>query len=105
MVKRFEVYWVRLDPTYGHKIKKTRPAAIISQDKDNSAMSTVVIAPLTSTIKEHHLRISCEFQGRAGSIVLDQLRSVDKRRLQGKMGKLDQKYQTKVLAVLKKMFS
>jgi mRNA interferase MazF len=104
MVKRFDIYWVRLDPTLGSEIKKTRPAVIVSSDEDIDQLSTVIIAPLTSTIKSLSSRIECLFQGRAGSIVLDQLRAVDKIRLIKKMGSLDAKYQKLVLNTLQKMF-
>lgn len=105
VVKRFEVYWVKLDPSFGHEIKKTRPAVIISSDENNKHLATVIIAPLTSTIKEQSTRVQCVFQDRAGSIVLDQLRAVDKGRLVEKMGILDAEYQLTVLAALQNMFT
>jgi mRNA interferase MazF len=91
VIKRFEVWLVNLDPTVGHEMKKTRPALIISPNVTNKHLGTVIIAPLTSTIKHFPTRIICIFQKRQGQIALDQLRAVDKARLIKRIGKMDEK--------------
>jgi mRNA interferase MazF len=91
VIKRFEVWLVNLDPTVGHEMKKTRPAIIISPNVTNKHLGTVIIAPLTSTIKHFPTRIICIFQKRQGQIALDQLRAVDKARLIKRIGKMDEK--------------
>ena len=88
MVKRGEVYWVNLDPTIGTEIKKTRPALIVSPDDMNAALPRVIIAPLTSKGQPLGCRPQVKFAGKSARILLDQLRSVDKRRLAGKMGEI-----------------
>jgi mRNA interferase MazF len=89
LVKRGEVYWVNLDPTVGTEIKKTRPALIISPDDLNSSLPRIIIAPITSKGQMLGCRPEIVLGGRNGRILLDQLRSVDKRRLLGKMGTID----------------
>lgn len=89
VVERFSVYLARLDPTIGSEIGKTRPCAIISPNEINHLMRTVVIAPMTSTIKNFPFRVDCTFAGRPGQIALDQIRSVDKLRLIRHLGELD----------------
>lgn len=89
MVKRGEVYWVNLDPTIGSEIKKTRPALIVSPDDMNAALPRVIIAPLTSQGQALGCRPEIQFAGKPAHILLDQLRSVDKRRLAGKMGEIE----------------
>lgn len=91
MVKRGEVYWVNLDPVIGAEINKTRPALIVSPNDLNAALPRVIIAPLTS--KGHPLgcRPEVKFDGRSARILLDQIRSVDKRRLLGKMGIIEER--------------
>lgn len=89
VVKRGEVYWVNLDPTIGSEIQKTRPALIISPDDMNAALPRVIIAPLTSAGQPLGCRPEIEFKGKSARILLDQLRSVDKRRLGIRMGKID----------------
>ena len=89
MVKRGDVYWVNLDPTIGTEIKKTRPALIISPDDMNAALPRIIIAPLTSKGQPLGCRPEVVFDGKQARILLDQLRSIDKRRLGKKMGVID----------------
>lgn len=89
VVKRGEVYWVNLDPTVGSEIQKTRPALIVSPDDMNTALPRVIIAPLTSAGQPLGCRPEVEFKGKTARILLDQLRSVDKQRLGGRMGEID----------------
>src|SRR3982750_4229886 len=101
-IKRFDVFLVNLDPTIGSELKKTRPAVIISPDSMNlSRLKTVIIAPMTSTIKANFpTRILTEFQDKKGQIALDQLRSIDRTRMVKKLGEIEREVQIKVLDLL-----
>jgi len=101
---QFEVYLINLDPTVGHEIKKTRPCLIISPDEMNTYLSTVIVAPMTTKGMDYPSRISCEFQGKKGQVVLDQIRTVDKKRLVRKLGKIDEATKTSVSILLQEMF-
>ena len=105
-IKRFDVFLVNLDPTIGSEIKKTRPAVIISPDSMNlSRLKTVIIAPMTSTIKDNFpTRILTEFKDKKGQIALDQLRSIDRTRIVKKLGVIDKEAQNKVLDLLSIIF-
>lgn len=105
-IKRFDVFLVNLDPTIGSEIKKTRPAVIISPDSMNlSRLKTVIIAPMTSTIKDNFpTRILTEFKDKKGQIVLDQLRSIDRTRIVKKLGVIEREAQNKVLDLLSIIF-
>jgi mRNA interferase MazF len=92
MVKRGEVYWVNLDPTVGSEIRKTRPALVLSPDDMNAALPRVIVAPLTGRGQALGCRPTVRFKGRSARILLDQLRSIDKRRLAGRMGVIDPKH-------------
>ena len=105
VIKRFEVYLVNLDPTIGSEIQKTRPCLIISPDEMNSTIATVIVAPMTTTGRDYPSRVNCQFEGKAGQIVLDQIRTVDKSRLVKKLGIIDAAAQNEVLAVLLEMFA
>ena len=61
---RFEVYLVRLDPTQGHEIQKTRPCVVISPDEMNRHLGTVIVAPLTTKGRSYPSRIPLRFQGK-----------------------------------------
>lgn len=104
-VKRFDVYLVSLDPTRGSEIKKTRPCLIISPDEMNRHIRTVIIAPLTSTIKNFPTRITTTFDGNKGQVVLDQIRTIDKQRLIKKLGVISPTAKEKVLNTLQEMFA
>jgi mRNA interferase MazF len=104
-MKRFDVYLVNLDPTIGKEIKKTRPCLIISPDEMNRHISTVIIAPMTTKGREYPTRVPCDFQGKSGQVVLDQIRTVDKARLVKRLGRIGKNIEKDVLAVLDEMFA
>lgn len=105
MFSRFSVYFVNLDPSIGSEIKKTRPCVIISPDEMNINISTVIIAPITSKLRNYPTRIPCKVEGKQGQIVLDQIRTVDKIRLFKKVDTLNKVTQVKVLTALREMFA
>jgi mRNA interferase MazF len=92
MVKRGEVYWVRLDPVLGTEISKTRLALVVSPDDMNRALPRVIIAPLTSKAHPLGCRPVVHFAGKEATILLDQPRSVDKSRLEKQMGIIPEEY-------------
>ncbi len=102
---RFEVHLISLDPTKGSEIRKTHPCVIISPDEMNKHFRTVIIAPMTSTVKNYPTRVATTFQGKKGQIVLDQIRTVDKNRLIKKLGSISSSAEEKVLSVLQEMFA
>ena len=104
VARRFEVYLVNLDPTVGSEIQKTRPCAIVSPDESNRHIATVIIAPLTTRGSNYPTRVECEFDGKAGQVVLDQLRTVDKKRLIKRLGVLADVEQKAILSTLAEMF-
>jgi mRNA interferase MazF len=105
MVKRFDIYLINLDPTLGKEIQKTRPCLIISPDEMNQHLGTVIIAPMTSQGRNYPSRTDCKFQGKAGQIVLDQIRTVDKIRLTKRLGKLTPEESQQVLNLLAEIFA
>jgi mRNA interferase MazF len=105
VVKRFEVYLINLDPTLGSEIQKTRPCLVISPDEMNNHIATVIIAPMTTQGRNYPTRVNCQFQGKDGQIVLDQIRTVDKIRLVKKLGKVGLATQKEVLRVLMELFT
>jgi len=71
----------------------------------NRYISTVIVAPMTTKGKNYPTRINCKFQEKEGQIVLDQIRTIDKSRLQNLLGQIDRITQRKVLLVIREMFS
>ena len=105
VIRRFEVYLINLDPTIGKEIKKTRPCLIISPDDMNKYISTIIIAPMTTKGRNYPTRIPCQFDGKDGQIVLDQIRTVDKIRIIRKLGKINTSTQKEILTALTELFS
>jgi mRNA interferase MazF len=105
VINRFEVFLINLDPTIGREIRKTRPCLVISPNEMNHHISTVIVAPMTTKGKSYPTRISCTFKGKKGQIILDQIRTIDRRRLIKKMGTINKKTQTKTLSLLQELFA
>ena len=104
MVKQFEVYLINFDPTTGSEIKKTRPCIVISPN-DMHGLNTVIIAPMTSTCKLYPTRIPVLFEKKEGYIILDQIRTVDKLRLERMLGTIEKETTHHVLKTLQEMFA
>jgi len=103
-VKQAQVWWVNLDPTIGSEIRKTRPAVIVSPDELNAHLSTVVVVPLTSG-RAYPFRIPTKVQRKAGVAAVDQVRTIDKRRLVKKISELKPATMKPILDALIEMFS
>jgi mRNA interferase MazF len=91
MVERFAILLVALDPTRGSELQKTRPCVVVSPSEINVRLRTVVIAPITTTVKNYPTRITIDQENVRGSIALDQIRAIDKIRIVAKIGSLDQR--------------
>jgi mRNA interferase MazF len=105
VVKRGEVYLVNLDPTIGSEVQKTRPCLIVSPDEMNQYIKTIIIAPMTTKKRSYKSRVEINFQGNRGQVMLDQIRTIDKKRLITKLGNLPKKKLETVLLVLQEMFA
>ncbi len=105
VVRRFEVYLVRLDPTDGREIRKTRPCLVVSPDEMNRHIDTVIVAPMTTKGRPYPTRVSVRFRRKTGQIVLDQLRTVDKTRLVKRLGTIDPATADHVLTLLAELFA
>lgn len=104
-IGRGQVHLVRLDPTLGSEIQKTRPCVIVSPDDLNDHLWTVIVAPMTTGGRAYPWRPRCRFQGRAGFVALDQLRTVDVERLVKPLGPLEEETVLAVLERLQDMFA
>lgn len=103
-VSRFDIWLVDLNPTKGREINKTRPCVAISPN-EMSALSTVLMAPMTTKGFEFPGRIPLKFKGKNGLILLDQIRAVDKSRLVKKMGVINIKTQEELCLCLQELFA
>jgi len=103
-LKQYQVVLVNLDPTIGSEMKKTRPCIIISPDEMNKYLDTIIIAPLTSSSKDYPTRVRIKHDNKNGFIVLDQIRTIDKRRMITVLGNMSEREIRKVKEVLRETF-
>ena len=89
-LSQYQVVIVNLDPTLGSEIRKTRPCVIISPDEMNRPLQTVIIAPITSKSKAYPTRVKINFQGNENWVVIDQIWTIDKRRITKSLKKLSE---------------
>ncbi len=102
---RFSVWQVNLNPTKGSEQAGHRPVLILSPDEMNRHLNTVIVAPMTTRKRGWPTRVLIQHQGKAGEVALEQIRTLDKSRLQKNMGALENTYHAAVLAVLGEIFS
>jgi len=102
-IKQYEVYLINLDPTVGYEIQKTRPCVVISPDEMNRNIQTIIISPMTTKSHDYPTRVKLTFCNKAGWIVLDQIRTVDKKRLVKRLGRISNDAIKKVKAKIKEM--
>jgi mRNA interferase MazF len=102
-IKRFEIFLVKLNPTVGSEIQKTRPCIVISPNELN-VLKTVIVAPMTSKGFDFIFRPKIKFENKNGLVLLDQIRTVDKTRLIKKIGNVDEKVSKNISNMLVKMF-
>jgi len=102
-IKQYQIVLVNLDPTVGHEIRKTRPCVVISPDEMNRHLQTIIIAPLTSQSKSYPTRVQLAHNILSGWIVLDQIRTIDRKRIIKEMGGLSGKEIGLVKGVIREM--
>src|SRR5436309_15742226 len=93
--KRGEIYLTALNPALGHEIKKTRPALVIQNDVTNRYGMTTIVAAITSKVSippypnEVVIQPSTTGLQVLSTVRLDQIRTVDRRRLLKRLGRAD----------------
>ena len=103
-INQYQVVLVNLDPTIGTEMKKTRPCVVLSPDEMNRHLQTIVVAPIASTSKSYPTRVPIKHKKVTGWIVLDQIRSLDRRRVSKLVDTLTTKEVLKVKAVLQETY-
>ena len=92
--RRGEIYLVGFDPTVGHEIQKTRPAVVIQNDISNQYSPITIVAAISSQFSDppfpREVVIEPEESGlpKRSAVIVNQIRSVDRLRLQERLGRL-----------------
>ena len=101
-VKRGDIYYADLSPVVGSEQGGMRPVLIVQNDVGNKHSPTVIAAAITSQINKAKLPTHIELGARTyglskdSVILLEQIRTIDKKRLKDRMGKLDDKLMNQV---------
>lgn len=103
-IQQYNLVLVNLDPTIGSEMKKTRPCAVISPNEMNKYLQTIVIAPITNTSRDYPTRVPIHQVRTKGWIVIDQIHTIDKKRIVKILGKLKNTEIEKVKNVIQEAY-
>mgnify|MGYP004532128863 FL=1 len=101
-VKRGDIFYADLSPVVGSEQGGTRPVLIVQNDMGNKHSPTVIAAAITSQMNKARLPTHIELVGPAvgltknSVVLLEQIRTIDKKRLREHMGRLDEDMMNKV---------
>ena len=102
-VSRFDIVLVKLNPTVGSEIQKTRPCIIISPNEMN-ILKTIIVAPMTSKGFDFIFRPKIKFENKNGLVLLDQIRTIDKTKIVKKIGKVEKNKSKEISKMLMEIF-
>jgi mRNA interferase MazF len=92
--RRGEIYMVGFDPAIGHEIQKTRPALVIQNDVSNQYSPITIVAAISSQFSDppfpREVVVDPAESGlpKRSAVIANQIRSVDRLRLQKRLGRL-----------------
>jgi mRNA interferase MazF len=91
LIRRGEVYWIKLDPIEGSEIGKTRPAVVISNNINNEYADTVTVIPITSSVGkvypfEVFIKKDTANVPSDSKVEANQIRTLDKKRMKERIG-------------------
>ncbi len=101
-VKRGDIYYADLSPVVGSEQGGMRPVLIVQNDTGNKHSPTVIAAAITSQVGKARLPTHIELEARSfgltrdSVVLLEQIRTIDKRRLRERMGRVDDELMNKV---------
>lgn len=103
-VNQYDIVLVNLDPTIGSEMRKTRPYVVLSPNEMNRYLQTIVVAPMTSSSKPYPTRVEVKHKETKGWIAIDQIRTIDRKRIVKLFETLTHKEIQKVKDVIRETF-
>ena len=107
MIFKGDVYYADLNPVIGSEQGGVRPVVILQNDIGNKYSPTTIVAPMTTKTKTYvpmHVKLKEDFLAKNSILLLEQIRTIDKRRLLSKMGSISQESQNQIDKALDKNF-
>lgn len=106
LIKRGDIFWVNLDPTVGTEIHKIRPAIVVSNDAQNKSASRIIVIPLNSNIKQiFSFHVKLLVKGKISKALVDQIRIIDKSRIDKMIGCCSYEEMKQIDITLKKVLN
>ena len=103
-IDQYDIVLVDLNPTMGSEMKKTRPCVVVSPNEMNKHLRTIIIAPMTSSLKNYPTRVKVIHNSKEGRIALDQIRTVDRLRVVKAFDSISKSEVKQVKNILKEIF-
>lgn len=104
-MNRGEIYYANLSPVIGSEQGGYRPVVVLQNNKGNKYSTTVIVAPISSRLTKNplptHVMIETEFLEKKSVILLEQIRTIDKKRIYEKVGVLTQEMMNDVNDAIK----
>ena len=107
MVFKGDVYYADLNPVIGSEQGGVRPVVILQNDIGNKYSPTTIVAPMTTKTKTYvpmHVKLKEDFLAKSSTLLLEQIRTIDKKRLIKKIGTLSKQSQERIEKALDKNF-
>lgn len=104
-MNRGEIYYADLSPVIGSEQGGYRPVVVLQNNKGNKYSTTVIVAPISSRMTKNplptHVMIETEFLEKKSVILLEQIRTIDKQRIDEKLGLLSNTIMERVNQAIK----
>ena len=105
MIHRGEIYYADLSPVVGSEQGGYRPVIILQNNKGNRYSTTVIIAPISSRLTKNplptHVMLETEKKKKKSVVLLEQIRTIDKKRIKEKVGKIDNRIMKQINQAIK----
>jgi mRNA interferase MazF len=106
-IARYDILLVDLNrnnPPGGAEMIKVRPCVVISPDEMNRYLRTLVVVPVTSAPRSYPTRIRIRVQKKSAWMVVDQVRTIDRKRVIRKLGRISQEEARMLSEVLRETY-
>ena len=104
-MNRGDIYYANLSPVIGSEQGGYRPVVVLQNNKGNKYSTTVIIAPISSKVMKNdlptHVVINEEFLEKISVVLLEQIRTIDKKRMDIKIGTLSIEAMSKINIAIK----
>lgn len=104
LIKRGDIFYADLDPVVGSEQGGIRPVLIVQNNVGNKYSPTLVVLPISSVRKKDlpvHIQVRCSGLPKNPTVLAEQIRTIDRRRLRKYVGPLDREFMKEINRILK----